>query len=226
MSAFIIIPVKRLEMAKSRLSPLLSINERKQFCLEMLKDVLTAVKTANYIHRTVVMSMDETALQVAKTFDAIPFIQNKLGLNQAILEVINWCIERGVSSTLILPADIPLVTSLDLNRIYSLGKNSGIVISPSRNGEGTNALLLTPPNVISTFYGQDSFRKHIEEASTQGTSIHIFRSLRVALDIDTVEDLIAFLALKAEEVSAYNFLMKVEAHKRLNLLPKSSFKVR
>lgn len=209
MSVFVIVPVKRLEMAKSRLSPLLSLNERKQFCLEMLKDVLTSVKTAKHVHRIVVMSMDETALQVAKSFDALLFMESKLGLNQAILEVINWCIKRGVSSTLILPADIPLVTSLDLNRILSLGKDSGIVISPSRSREGTNALLLTPPNVIPTFYGQHSFPKHIEEASARGMGVHIFRSWRVALDIDTVEDLIAFLAFKAEETCSYNFLMKV-----------------
>ena len=226
MSVFVVVPVKRLEMAKSRLSPLLSINERKQFCLEMLKDVLTAVKTAKCVHRTVVISMDETALQVAKSFDAIPFMENKLGLNQAILEVINWCIERGVSSILILPADIPLVTSLDLNRILSLGKNSGIIISPSKSGEGTNALLLTPPNVIPTFYGQHSFRKHIEEASIRGTDIHVFRSSRVALDIDTIDDLIAFLTLEVEETAAYNFLMKVQVHKRLKFTPKNFFKFR
>lgn len=215
MSVFIIIPVKRLGMAKSRLSPLLSLNERKQFCLEMLKDVLTSVKTAKFVHQTVVMSMDEMALRVAKSFDAIPFIESKLGLNQAISEVTKWCIERGVSSTLILPADIPLVTSLDLNGILSLGKNWEIVVSPSGSKEGTNALLLTPPNVIPPFYGQHSFRRHIEEALARGIGIHIFRSSRVALDIDTVEDLITFLGLKAEETRSYNFLMKVEAHKRL-----------
>jgi len=217
-NSFVIVPVKRLEKAKSRLSPLLSSNERKQFCFEMLKDVLRSVKTAKYIHQAVVMSMDDTALQVAKSFDATPFKESKLGLNQAILEAVNWCAEEGVSSALILPADIPLVTSKDLDGIFSLGKNSGIVISPSKSREGTNALLLTPPNVIPTFYGQHSFRKHIQEASARGVGIHIFRSSRVALDIDTVEDLIDFLALEVEETYSYNFLMKVKAHKRLKSL--------
>jgi 2-phospho-L-lactate guanylyltransferase len=202
-------------MAKSRLSPILSIDERKQFCLEMLKDVLTAVKVAKYIQQTVVTSNDKTALQIAKDFNALSFKENKLGLNQAVSEVINWCIRKGALSTLILLADIPSVTPLDLNRIFTHKENPGIVISPSESGEGTNALLLVPPNVLPTFYGPHSFQKHTEEALTRGINIHILRSSRVALDIDTIEDLVAFLAFKAKKTCSYNFLMKRGIHERL-----------
>ena len=214
MSIFIIVPVKKLGMAKSRLSPLLSVAERKQFCLEMLKDVLTAIKRAKLIQKTVVTSKDKMVLQVAKDFDALSFRENKPGLNQAIAEVINWCISSGASSTLILPADIPSVTSVDLNRILTQKENSRIVISPSRSGGGTNALLLTPPNVIPTLYGPNSFRRHTKEALKRGTNIHLLRSSRVALDIDTVEDLVTFLSSKAKKTYSYNFLMEKRVHER------------
>ena len=215
LSTFIILPVKKLDTAKSRLSPLLSLTERKQFCLEMLKDVLTTIKTAKYIQQTVVTSKDNAALQVAKDSNALSFRESKLGLNQAVLEVINWCIMKGALSTLILPADIPSVTPLDLNDIFIQEKNPGIVISPSKSGEGTNALLLAPPNVIPTFYGPHSFRRHIKEALTMGINIRILRSPRVALDIDTVQDVLTFLTLKAKKTRSYNFLMKKRVHERL-----------
>lgn len=220
-STFIIVPVKRLGMAKSRLSPLLSVDERKQFCLEMLKDVLTAIKAAKYIQQTIVTGKDETALQIARDFGATFFKESKLGLNQAVREVINWCLQKEALSVLILPADVPLVTSLDLNKIFVQQQNSGMVISPSRSGEGTNALLLAPPNVIPPSYGPRSFPKHIEKALALGINIHIIRSSRVALDIDTVEDLATFLSQKAKKTHSYNFLMKKRVHERLISLGKN-----
>jgi len=216
---FVIVPVKKLEEAKSRLSPLLLNDERKEFCLKMLEDVLTTVKTTRHIDQTVVVSKDEEAFHAAKSFDAAPLTEGQPGLNQAVSKAISWCIQRGATSTLVLPADIPLVTPMDLNRILSLGEKAAVVISPSRSGSGTNALLLTPPNVIPTFYGQHSFQRHIEEASTRAIRFRTLRSPRIALDIDTVEDLAYFAALKHEETRSHRFLERIGVLKRLTEPP-------
>ena len=104
-----IIPVKKLDGAKSRLSPVLLNSERKEFYLKMLEDVLATVKTAWNIDQTVVVSKDAEVLRVAKSFDAVPLMEGQPGLNQVISETISWCIQRGATSTLILPADIPLI---------------------------------------------------------------------------------------------------------------------
>jgi len=216
-----IVPVKNLDETKSRLSPLLSSNERKQFCLEMLKDVLTTVTTTRDIDQTVVVSRDALVLQVAKSFDAISFIESQPGLNQVVSEAIMWCVQKGATSTLILPADIPLVTPMDLNKILSSREKAAMVIMPSRSRDGTNALLLTPPNVIPTFYGQHSFQRHVKEASMRKMRVRRLRSLRVAIDIDTIEDLTDFIALNAKNTHAHKFLTKIGAHKRLKTHPKS-----
>ena len=196
MTTFVIVPVKKLDGAKSRLSPVLLNSERKEFCLKMLEDVLATVKTAWNIDQTVVVSKDAEVFRVAKSFDAVPLMEGQPGLNQVISEAISWCIQRGATSTLILPADIPLIKPMDLNRILPLGEISAVVISPSRSGGGTNALLLTPPSVIPTFYGQHSFRRHVKEASMRRVRLRTLRSWRIALDIDTVKDLAYFAALK------------------------------
>jgi len=218
-TTFVIVPVKKLEDAKSRLSPLLLDNERREFCLKMLEDVLASVKTTRHVNQTVVMGKDEEAFHVAKGFDAVPLTEGQSGLNQAVSEAISWCIQRGATSTLILPADIPLVTPMDLNRILSLGEEAAVVISPSRSGSGTNALLLNPPNVIPTFYGQHSFQRHIEEASIRAIRFRTVRSSRIALDIDTVEDLAYFAALKHKETRSHRFLERIGVLKRLTEPP-------
>lgn len=214
MTTFVIVPVKKLDDAKSRLSPVLLNNERKEFCLKMLEDVLTTVKTTRKIDQTVVVSKDLEALQMGKRFDAVPLMEGQPGLNQAVSQAISWCSQRGATSTLILPADIPLVTPTDINRILSLGEKAAVVISPSRSGCGTNALLLTPPDVIPTFYGQNSFQRHVKEASMRGIRLRTIRPSRISLDIDTVEDLACFAALK-QETRSHRFLAKIGVLKRL-----------
>ncbi|MDH5624034.1 MAG: 2-phospho-L-lactate guanylyltransferase, partial [Candidatus Bathyarchaeota archaeon] len=122
MAVFVIIPVKGLDNAKSRLSSLLTDDERKQFCLKMLEDVLRTVKSTKYPHETVVVSKDPMMSKIAKNFDAGYLRERKTGLNKTVSEAIDWCVERGAASVLVLPADIPLVEPTDLNIMFILGE--------------------------------------------------------------------------------------------------------
>ncbi len=216
-TVFVIIPVKRLDNAKSRLSSLLTDDERKCFCLKMLEDVLGTVKSTKCPHETVVVSKDPMISKIAKNFDAAYLKERKAGLNKTVSEAVDWCVERGAASVLVLPADIPLVAPTDLNRIFTFGEKASMVISPSRNGKGTNALLLTPPNVSPTFYGPHSFQRHIKEAKKLKISLQGYRSSRIALDIDTVKDLTYFISLKAKETSAYKVLEKIKVTNKLKI---------
>lgn len=214
-TTFAIVPVKKLDEAKSRLSPLLSQNERKQFCLKMLEDVLASLKATEGVYKTIVVSKAPQVLQVAKNFRVFPFKESRSGLNQAISETISWCINMEAKIALILPADIPLVSPGDVNQILIFGRTSSMVISPSREGNGTNALLLNSPRVVSAFYGQDSFQRHVDEASKRGIRFHVYRSPRIRLDVDTITDLFDFLASKARKTCAYRFLIEIGVPKRL-----------
>ena len=215
MGVFVIIPVKKLENAKSRLSPFLTQSERKQFCLKMLEDILKTVKSTKRIDQIVVVSDDPEMFHIAKNFEATYLRETKIGLNEAVSEAIGWCTEKEVTSALVLPADIPLVTPMDLNRMLALRKNASIVISPSRSGKGTNALLLTPPNACQTFYGPYSFQRHLDEASKRRISFRKFRSQRIALDIDTVKDLTDFISQNRKETFTYKLLDKIGISSRL-----------
>jgi len=182
----------------------------------MLEDVLVTVRTTRCIFCTVVVSVDPTVLQVAKRFGVVPLMESQPGLNQAVSEAINWCVQNGAKSTIILPADIPSVTPRELNRIFSLGKEAAMVISPSRSGDGTNALLLTPPDTLPTFYGKHSFPRYIKEASKRAISFRTTKLPGVALDIDTVKDLADFVKLNTKGTNTHKFLMKIGIPYRLS----------
>jgi len=212
---FAVIPMKSLDKAKSRLSSFLPVVERKEFCLKMLEDVLSAVKSIKNISQTVVVSNDLNVLRATEKFGAESLKEWRSGLNRAVSQAIDGCCKRGVSSVLVLPIDIPLVMPRDLEGMLALRNKASMVISPSRRGEGTNALLLTPPNVIPTFYGPQSFQRHLEEAFERGISFSCYRSERIALDIDTVEDLNDFILTHAKKTNAYKVLDKMKISSKL-----------
>jgi 2-phospho-L-lactate guanylyltransferase len=214
MTEFIVIPVKPFENAKTRLSPVLTNDERRVFCLSMLEDVLKTV--ASLTHKTIVIGKGSLP-EIEKTFDVTFLKESGTGLNATVSEAIDWCMQRGGRSVLILPADIPLIKPADLNHIILKGKETPVVISPSRDNNGTNALLLTPPDVLPTFYGSSSFQRHLEEAAKQNLRFSICRLPRIALDIDTIEDLAHFMSLNAKETQAYRALEEIGLTQNLRL---------
>ncbi|MEM3088634.1 MAG: 2-phospho-L-lactate guanylyltransferase [Candidatus Bathyarchaeia archaeon] len=215
MSIFAIIPVKTLSKSKRRLSSVLSLDERQMLTLSMFEDVLRSMTISQVIDRVVVISPDLAVSKLAECYDVDVIAEKTLrGMNSAVGEAIEYSLSEGAQKVLVVPADIPLVASRDLEEIISLGKDVSVVISPSKSERGTNALLLSPPNIIPTSYGQNSFKLHINAAMRRGIQPEIYRSKRVALDIDTPEDLIDFINLKPATLS-YKLLMRIAIADRL-----------
>jgi len=213
MSTFAIIPVKTLLESKKRLSVVLNPQERQTLTLAMLEDVLNAVKRS-IVCQTVVISSDSSVEELAKDFGVSYLRERKPELNQAVKQATEWCIQNKANSVLILPADIPLIIPEDINRIVKLGfKETAVVISPSQNG-GTNALLQKPPDSIPTYFGPNSFSRHKTEALHRGIPTMVYRSKRVAMDIDSLKDLEELLKIKAQTAS-YKFLEQMKVNTRL-----------
>jgi 2-phospho-L-lactate guanylyltransferase len=64
-----------------------------------------------------------------------------------------------------------------------------IVIAPDRHQKGTNALLLSPANIIEYDFGPDSFKRHCERAQKSGARLEIVELPTLGLDLDLPEDL-------------------------------------
>lgn len=67
-----------------------------------------------------------------------------------------------------------------------------IVLAPSRDGTGTNALLARPPLVVPYVFGVNSLQHYIAQARSYQLSYMLYRSLGTELDIDTLEDLMLY----------------------------------
>ncbi len=180
-----IIPVKHLNYAKSRLSNILDTNNRIKLCLLMLTDVLNAL-TSSKLSSIIVISPDSRVLSLARSF-GVDTVSVDLGLNESINYVKN--ITNNFDLSIVTPLDIPLIEPMDINRIIDLSLNYNVIISPSRDMCGTNILCRKPPNNMETFFGDLSFKKHIDEATRRGLKIKIYSSLRVSIDIDSSRDL-------------------------------------
>jgi len=188
MTVHAVIPVKKLDDTKKRLSAVFTPQERSQLTLAMLEDVLKTLKLSN-VDETVVVGEDSQVQRVAEKLGTTYLSATDAGLNPAIEEATSWCMQRAAASVLVLPADIPLLTSKDVNRLLELGAGGGaVVLSPSKNW-GTNALLRSPPRLIPSCFGPKSFLSHIREAYQKGVSVRLYFSAGLAADVDSAEDL-------------------------------------
>ena len=85
-----------------------------------------------------------------------------------------------------------------------------VVLVPSRNRLGTNALLLSPTDAIPLRFGYDSFSYHRDQAEGRGLPLRILESERIGLDIDEPEDLESLLAV-GKEAETYGKILRTHA---------------
>jgi len=189
-----LVPVKRLAQAKSRLRPVLSDGQRREFVLAMLEDVLRLTLGQPAIVATAVVSADEDVLAFARRLGAQPIHEPpSRGLNTALAFAADVLARQGASGLLLLPADVPLATPADIEAILAAWQKAPVVLCPSHSG-GTSALALRPPQAIPFRFGPRSFAAHRRAAAERGLPVAVLSRPGLALDIDRPEDLRAVLA--------------------------------
>lgn len=204
-----IIPIKSLEDGKKRLEPFLSPKERRGLILSLLKDVLTAATNARLSDKTLIVTPDSKIVRIIQNWN-YPKLEYLIepvakGINHAIKNAVKLCTSQNISSILIIPADIPLVKSKDIDELIQLGlSKDSIILVPSHRKDGTNAFYQKLPNTMNAWYGENSFQKNLESISKQEISYHILEKNAFALDIDLKEDLEKFKQINdASETSLF-----------------------
>ena len=189
MKLWLVIPVRPFAEGKTRLAQALTPDARAALMRELLAGVLAQVEESGLLAGTVVISRDETALDLARRLGAQALHESGSDLNAALDEARRMVMGRGAGGMLTLPADLPLLTAEDILQLYDLALSGvEVAVSPSYDG-GTNALLLCPPDAIEFAFGPGSFRRHVEQALTQGRRYAIYRSETLDRDLDLPEDL-------------------------------------
>jgi 2-phospho-L-lactate/phosphoenolpyruvate guanylyltransferase len=182
-----LIPYKPVN-PKTRLSSLLSQEEREQFARAMLEDVKAAVKDA----------MFSPVLACSELFDSedVQVTIADTDLNGTL----NAILPQNIGPAMIIMADLPLADAVSIQRVTSTGKDMAIV--PGRGG-GTNVIFLKEPGKFHVDYYGTSFLKHMKIAEKAGLSVDVIDSFRLHTDIDEPEDLVELLIHGAGKSRAY-----------------------
>jgi 2-phospho-L-lactate guanylyltransferase len=188
---FALLPSKPLGLAKSRLAPHLRDPERRALCYAMFHDVLECLGQAQNVDAVAVVTADRRLLDLALRMRALTIDEeNPRGLNAACALGTTRCMEQGATSVLIVLSDLPLVTVEEVDSLLTdLPPGPHVRVARSHEGLGTNALLRTPPAVISTRFGGRSFQDHVAAAADAGASHSEVQLPGLSFDIDTIEDL-------------------------------------
>jgi 2-phospho-L-lactate guanylyltransferase len=187
----ILVPVKNLSGAKQRLAAVLDQAARTELAKTMLLDVLETL--AAWLDRPAVgiVTSDPFALDLAGQFHftVIPDNVNR-SETDAIEMATAFCASQGIDSTLVIPADIPLIQSWELGRILQAAPAEGSVLVPAADGRGTNAIWRRPAALFPARFGNDSFKPHHAAAQATRKPCVVLSLPGIALDVDRPPDLL------------------------------------
>jgi 2-phospho-L-lactate guanylyltransferase len=195
----ILVPVKNLSAAKQRLAAVLDQPARTELAQAMLHDVVAAIAGWPRRPACALVTSDPFALELAReyNFEIIPDPANP-GETGAIEMATELCVSRGIDSTLVIPADIPLIQASELAQILAQAPDEGSVLAPAADGRGTNAAFRRPANLFPLRFGNDSFKPHLAAAKATGKPCIVLHLPSIAVDVDNPEDLQTLLSHPGE----------------------------
>jgi 2-phospho-L-lactate guanylyltransferase len=164
---------------------------REALVAAMLEDVLAAIARARAVDRTIVVSSEPRAVELAEAGGAEPLPDPDGGHSEAALAGIARAEEHGAARVVLLPGDCPLLDPRELDRLLTGVPASYVTVVPDRHGTGTNALLLSPPQAIRPAFGEGSRERHVAAARRAGIPFGVEELASLALDLDTPADVVA-----------------------------------
>lgn len=212
-----VVPAKRFSLAKQRLAPVLSQDERTMLARVMLQDVLATLSVTPGLAGIVVVSSDPSAAELAKQFGA------RL-VNDVLETGVNAALRQGMetldadAAILIVPADIPFATTSDLQTIVKSLEDHDVVIAPAASDGGTNALAMRSRGLIAPSFGEDSYVRHLARAQIKNLRCGVVRSDELGHDIDRPEGLFSPAKPKKNSLTSA-LLTEFNMAKRLGALP-------
>jgi 2-phospho-L-lactate guanylyltransferase len=192
LKATAVLPVKRFAAAKQRLAPGMGSTHRAELASAMLEDVLSAIGESRSIERTIIVSSEPRAVEIAGASGAELIADpDQGGHSGAALAGIGRAQQLGAARVVLLPIDCPLLAPRELERLLTGMPERYVAIVPDRHGTGTNALALAPPDAIRPAFGEGSCARHVAAAREAGIAFGVEELSSLALDLDTPADVVA-----------------------------------
>jgi 2-phospho-L-lactate guanylyltransferase len=187
----LLLPIKDLRHAKQRLAGFLSPEERFQLAQAMLADALRAVRNVRKADRVFVVTNYAPAMRAAEENGWELLLEDQqISESVSVDAASRECERRGITAVLRIPLDVPLVQARDIDDLLAIECAApAVIIVPSRDGTGTNAILRTPPTLFRSHFGCGSFAKHCDEAQRAGAQVVMRKNTRLEMDVDDEADL-------------------------------------
>lgn len=195
-----VLPAKDLVDAKQRLADALSAPERRLLFRTMYEDVLSVLAEVPGLSGIAVITRDEEAAAVAKSYGAriITEAENQ-GQTAAVEAAVATLIDDSITSIMTFPGDAPLITRDEIDSVLAAhGDAPAMTIVPAHDRRGSNCIALSPPDLIPFSFGNDSFKPHLAAARARNVDPVILDLPGIALDIDTPDDLRQLIHRPAE----------------------------
>jgi 2-phospho-L-lactate guanylyltransferase len=188
----VVIPLRALEGAKSRLGEVLDAEERRDLVVDLLERTVRAALATPGVDEVIVVSPDPAVLVLGADAGATPLRQIGSGLNAALEQARREAMTRGATALLVLPSDLARIAPDTLAPLVAQVPTDGsptVALVPDRHGRGTNALLLVPPEVVAPAFGAESRSAHAALAGAVGAR-YVEVGGPLSLDLDTPDDLL------------------------------------
>ena len=183
-----IIPVKTFSVAKTRLK--LSETQKEEICKAMLEEVLSTVSKSQLIDKIILVSKDETVLRLGRQFNPVEIFDDESGVNHAVYLADQYIVDNKYDRSVIFPQDIPIMRSSDIDDLLGFRQSeNSVIIVPSRQLNGTNALVRSSTNMMKTQYDRGSYAFQLDAAKAASQNVSVALIRRIMLDIDDEHDL-------------------------------------
>lgn len=184
MNVCAIVPVRALGEGKTRLSAVLSPQQRTSLVRSMLEHVVGVLHAARGVDRIVVVTSDDDL-----NLPGVEYIRDTgKGLNPAV-ELALAQVAHRFDAAIVVAGDVPYVTVAEIERLIEVGREYDVAVVPDRREEGTNALWLRLPSRIQPRFGVSSLEAHLETARACGASVTTVHLPGLSHDVDVPDDL-------------------------------------
>jgi 2-phospho-L-lactate guanylyltransferase len=203
----VLLPVKPFKDAKQRLSPALDAETRAGLARAMLSDVLHVLARARSPQRVVVFTAADEVVEMVQPFKFQIVAEKSVDGHSA---AVNRMVEElsGTSSHILsIASDLPRLLPSEVDFVLGAASDP-ITLIPSRDWTGTNGVVFIPPAKIAMEYGAGSFRRHVSKVSASGHSADVMNLPGIAFDLDTPEDLAAFVEDPRKDSETWRYLQR------------------
>jgi len=203
----IVVPMKDPSAAKTRLSGVVSVANRRMLAKALFSrtlELLGSIKAADsetLVDFAVITRSEEIEREAARKGAIVIKETSSNDLCAALRTAAVWAQAHKYHAICILPADLIAPDPTEIQALIDrAGSDPCVIISPS-DDYGTNALLVSPPTAIPFCYGERSSSKHYQAAEERGIQPFVMPLASLRYDLDVSSDLDYLVQIKPELAS-------------------------